>query len=111
MTGPYQILSPTCSFSLIFSSYSDTVIMIWDHSVVHSFINSETHYPNLDVSENFDLCKIPVDNIAPEDHQAVLSALLAPLMPTKIGMYGNWHMNAAKLLGLDHPATVRLGNM
>jgi hypothetical protein len=91
--------------------YSDTVIMIWDHAIVDQFMNSPTHYPNVDVSDSFDLRRGLVKDIAPDDHESVLGALLAPLTPTQVGMYGNWHMQAAKLCGLDHPETVRLGNV
>ncbi|KAG8739289.1 hypothetical protein FRC10_005817 [Ceratobasidium sp. 414] len=89
----------------------DTVIMIWDRAIVDQFTNSDTHYPNVDVSDCFDLRRGVVKDIAPNDHESVLGALLAPLAPTQVGMYGNWHMNAAKLCGLDHPETVRLGNV
>ncbi|KAG9121227.1 hypothetical protein FRC07_002909, partial [Ceratobasidium sp. 392] len=89
----------------------DTVYVIWDHMIVDNFTNSDTHYPDMDVSECFDMRQGVVKDIAPTDHESVLRALLAPLAPGQVGMYGNWHVKATKLLGLHHPDTVRLGNI
>lgn len=75
------------------------------------FTNSPTHYPDIDVSDHFEATRSKMQDIPPHDYQPVLHALLGLLIPNQVGMYGNWHMEAAKTLGLDHPETVRLGNV
>jgi hypothetical protein len=109
MTGKSKLVHFT-SGSLI-TPHRDTVILIWEESLVHQFTNSPTSYDDFDVSGHFELHHGKMENIAPHDYQPVLNALLAPLMPTQVGMYGNWHMAAAKMLGLDHPEAIRLGNV
>ncbi|KAG8715948.1 hypothetical protein FRC11_012567 [Ceratobasidium sp. 423] len=89
----------------------DTVILIWEEAIVNQFINSPTHYVDVDVSGHFVSNPKRMEEIAPDDYRPVLDALLAPLMPGQVGMYGNWHATAAKVLGLDNPETVRLGNV
>lgn len=89
----------------------DKVTLIWEDSIVSPFTNSPTHYPDLDVSDHFAATRSKMQDVDPEDYEPVLNALLALLVPNQVGMYGNWHMTAAKLLGLDHPETVRLGNV
>ncbi|QRV80332.1 feruloyl esterase B [Ceratobasidium sp. AG-Ba] len=89
----------------------DTVTMIWDREIVNQFTNSDTHYPEVDVSEFFDLRKGLVKDVAPNQHEPIIKALLAPLTPNQVGMYGMWHATASKVCGLDHPDTVILGNI
>ncbi|KAH7338887.1 RNA dependent RNA polymerase-domain-containing protein [Rhizoctonia solani] len=89
----------------------DTAILIWEESIVDQFRNSPIQYAECDVSENFVSEPKRMEEVTPGDFHSVLDALLAPLMPGQVGMYGNWHATAAKVLGLDHPDTVRLGNI
>ncbi|ELU41160.1 RdRP domain-containing protein [Rhizoctonia solani AG-1 IA] len=89
----------------------DTAILIWEEALVNQFTNSATHFADVDVSDHFVSNPKRMEEIPPDDFRSVLNALLAPLMPNQVGMYGNWHMTAAKVLGLDDPETVRLGNV
>jgi hypothetical protein len=85
--------------------------LIWEETLVNQFTNSATHFAEVDVSGHFVSNPKRMEEIPPDDFRSVLDALLAPLMPSQVGMYGNWHVTAAKVLGLDNPETVRLGNM
>ncbi|CCO29844.1 hypothetical protein BN14_03865 [Rhizoctonia solani AG-1 IB] len=89
----------------------DTAVLIWEETLVNQFTNSATHFAEVDVSGHFVSNPKRMEEIPPDDFRSVLDALLAPLMPSQVGMYGNWHVTAAKVLGLDNPETVRLGNM
>ncbi|CAE6452141.1 unnamed protein product [Rhizoctonia solani] len=89
----------------------DTAILIWEETLVNQFTNSATHFAEVDVSDHFVSNPKRMEEIPPGDFRSVLDALLAPLMPSQVGMYGNWHATAAKVLGLDDPETVRLGNV
>ncbi|KAJ1302702.1 hypothetical protein OPQ81_003017 [Rhizoctonia solani] len=89
----------------------DTAILIWEETIVDQFTNSATHFAEIDVSDHFVSDPKRMEEVPPDDFCSVLNALLAPLMPGQVGMYGNWHATAAKVLGLDNSETVRLGNV
>ncbi|KAL5640276.1 hypothetical protein ACGC1H_007522 [Rhizoctonia solani] len=88
----------------------DTAILVWEEAIVNQFTNSATHYADVDVSDDFVSSPKRMGDIPPNDFRTVLDALLSQLIPNPIGMYGNWHATAAKVLGLDHIETVQLGN-
>ncbi|CAE6500743.1 unnamed protein product [Rhizoctonia solani] len=88
----------------------DTATLIWEEAIVNQFTNSATTYADADVSADFVSNPKSMKEIPPGDFRSVLDALLANLIPTPVGMYGNWHATAAKVLGLDDPETIRLGN-
>ncbi|CAE7232722.1 unnamed protein product [Rhizoctonia solani] len=89
----------------------DTVILIWEEAIVNQFTNSATNYDSVDVSDHFVSNPKLMQEIPSDDYRPVLESLLALLIPNPVGMYGNWHVTASKVLGLDHPETVRLGNV
>ncbi|QRV85354.1 RNA-dependent RNA polymerase [Ceratobasidium sp. AG-Ba] len=100
----------------------DTVVMIWDESITSQFINSDLSSARPSdsfESDNFNKSKQKLGDLVArlalrgESKEAALSRILLQGAVAKRleGRYNVFYRNSVYLNGLDHPDTIRLGQM
>lgn len=105
-----------------FFIYSDTVVLIWDEAITSQFTNSDltaARLPDSFETDNFDKLSRKVGDVVAratlsrQSHQTgLLEALLQGAVKNQLkGTYNKLYRNSLYVNGLDHPDTIRLGQM